>query len=241
MTPEEKAVWGRELGNRDLTLDEMERLLRYASDLTVGRLKLEEYEEGVTVFGSARVKEGDPNYAAARELGGKLAKAGQLVITGGSGGIMEAANRGAFEAGGRSLGFNIKLPNEQAANPYLTDEVTFNYFFARKVMLVDAGKVWVYFPGGFGTLDEFTEVMTLMQTGKTTPAPIFLVGKDYWAHFDDFVHSNLLPAAYISPEDENLYTITDDLDEIVAAATARQSRNIAKVVGSGESLMSVSV
>jgi uncharacterized protein (TIGR00730 family) len=228
-TPEKQA-WMKAIKAGSLPIDEIERLLRYAEDLTNGRNKVRKYPEGVSIFGSARVQEDSRNYAKARELGRRLAEAGQVVITGGGGGIMEAGSRGAFEAGGVSLGFNIKLPFEQALNPYTTDNLTFNYFFARKVMLVDAAKVFVYFPGGFGTWDEFTEVVTLFQTNKVTKAPIFLFDKGYWSQFDKVVKDIMLPAGYISPEDVNLYKITDDIEEIVLAAKETPGRPVGDVV-----------
>ncbi|MDR1300631.1 MAG: TIGR00730 family Rossman fold protein [Candidatus Nomurabacteria bacterium] len=230
----ERSLWTREIDKRDLSIEEIERLMRYADDLTKGRTQIRQHEEGVSIFGSARTSEGDPDYEKARELGRKLAEAGQVVITGGGGGIMEAGNRGAYEAGGVSIGLNIKLPFEQSLNQYTTDSLEFNYFFARKVMLVDAAKVFVYFSGGFGTLDEFSEVMTLFQTNKATKAPIFLVGSDYWGTFDKMVREIMLPAGYISPEDVDLYKITDDLDEIVAAAKNMHGRKVGDVVDARE-------
>lgn len=157
------------------------RVLRIMSEFVEGFDTLERLPPAVTVFGSARTKPDDPMYEAARGMGRALAESGLAVITGGGPGIMEAANRGAFEAGGRSVGMNIALPMEQAPNPYQTDELTFEYFFVRKVMLVKYARASIIFPGGFGTLDEFFEAMTLMQTLKIKPFPLILYGSDFWA------------------------------------------------------------
>lgn len=157
------------------------RVLRIMSEFVDGFDTLERLPPAVTVFGSARTKPDDPMYEAAREMGRALAQSGLTVITGGGPGIMEAANRGAYEAGGRSVGMNIALPMEQAPNPYQTDELDFEYFFVRKVMLVKYARAFVIFPGGFGTLDEFFEAMTLMQTLKVKPFPLILYGSDFWA------------------------------------------------------------
>ena len=174
------------------------------------------YQGTVTVFGSARFLEDNPYYIEARELGSKLVKNGFTVITGGGGGIMEAANRGAFESGGNSIGFNIALPNEQHLNPYVTDTMDFQHFYARKVMLVFSSEALVVFPGGFGTLDEMFEVLTLVQTKKTAQVPIILVGKKFWSPLDEFIKDQLKDQTQtISAGDELLYHITDDLDEVV--------------------------
>ncbi|GIW74322.1 MAG: hypothetical protein KatS3mg103_0844 [Phycisphaerales bacterium] len=156
------------------------RVLRIMSEFVEGFDVLERLPPAVTVFGSARTPASDPMYAAARQMGRALAEANLTVITGGGPGIMEAANRGAFEAGGRSVGLNIALPMEQVPNPYQTDELTFEYFFVRKVMLVKYARAFVIFPGGFGTLDEFFEAMTLMQTLKIRPFPLILFGSHFW-------------------------------------------------------------
>ncbi|MCL1880425.1 MAG: TIGR00730 family Rossman fold protein [Actinomycetia bacterium] len=204
-----------------LSPEDSERAARYAQDLVQGLAALETFQQGVTVFGSARFPETDLYYQKARELGQKLARAGHAVVTGGGGGIMEAANRGAFEAGGRSIGLNIKLPQEQSPNCYTTDSLEFNYFFARKVMLAFSSKVYVYFPGGFGTLDEFSEILTLMETQKILPAPIILFGAAFWQPLDDFFYTKMqLETQAVSPDDRDLYTITDDVEFIVRVADA---------------------
>ena len=205
--------------DKSLTLEDIERSVRYAKDLTAGLSKIKTYPQGVTVFGSARLQEDNIYYIKARELGQKLAKAGHPVISGGGNGIMEAANRGAFEAGGRSIGLNIQLPKEQTLNQYTTDHLEFHYFFARKVMLAASSKVYVYFPGGFGTIDEFSEILTLIQTKKIAPVPIFLFGSDFWKPLDAFFYWKMEQGdGTISPGDRGLYTITDNVDDIVAMA-----------------------
>lgn len=185
------------------------------------------YQGTVTVFGSARFTEENPYYMQARELGGKLAKNGFTIITGGGGGIMEAANRGAFESGGNSIGFNIALPHEQQLNPYVTETMDFQHFYARKVMLVFSSEALVVFPGGFGTLDEMFEVLTLVQTHKTAKVPIILVGTEFWKPLDEFIKNQLRDmTATITPGDEMLYQITDDLTEVVQYIEAHRDKTV---------------
>jgi len=169
----------------------------------------------VTIFGSARVDESDPVYGRARETARLFAEAGFAVVTGGGPGVMEAANRGAQEAGGQSVGFNIELPHEQVGNPYVDFSHTFQYFYARKVMLVKAAEGFVLFPGGFGTLDELFESLTLIQTGKVLHFPVVLFDTDYWGELLDWVRDELLADGMISPEDVDLLFATDDPDEVV--------------------------
>jgi len=197
------------------------RSLRYAKDLNQGLLILEKYTQGVTVFGSRFSGEGEFEYEQARELGRLLAVNQQTVVTGGGPGIMEAANRGAFEAGGVSLGLNIHLPMmDETPNTYTNDSVTFHYFFARKVMLVAASKMFVFFPGGFGTLDELTEVLVLLQEKKIMPAPVFLVGSKHWKPFDDYLRESLEARGFLNPGDLDIYKIVDDIEVIVNTAKA---------------------
>ena len=203
---------------KTLSPDDVERAVAYAHDLGQGLSLLRTIPQGVTVFGSARVREGDKYYDKARELGALLAQNAHAVITGGGPGIMEAANRGAFEYGGRSVGLNITLEHEQFANQYLTDVLEFRYFFARKVMLSMASKVYVYFPGGFGTLDEFSEILCLIQENKMPKMPMFLYGKSYWRPLDRFFRTKLLGHKMVNAADTHIYKLTDDLDEIVRAA-----------------------
>ena len=180
----------------------------------------------VTVFGSARFEEGHPYYEMARAVGANLAREGYGVMTGGGPGIMEAANRGARDEGGLSLGSNIELPLEQVPNPYLDRFVEFNYFFVRKVMLVKYSSAFIVLPGGFGTLDEVFETIVLIQTGKIERFPIVLMGEDFWNPMREFIESSLISQATISPEDLDLMTVTDDPKEAVeAVASADAKRN----------------
>jgi uncharacterized protein (TIGR00730 family) len=170
----------------------------------------------VSVFGSARVAEDSPGYAEARDVGRRLAEAGFAVVTGGGPGVMEAANRGAREGGGLSVGFNIELPHEQHSNPYLDLAVTFNHFYARKTMFVKAAEGFVIFPGGFGTLDELFESLTLIQTGKVQHFPVVLFDLDYWRPLLDWIRGRLLADGMVSPDDLELLAVIDDPTEAVA-------------------------
>jgi uncharacterized protein (TIGR00730 family) len=170
----------------------------------------------VTIFGSARIHEDTDEYEQARETGRRFAKLGWAVVTGGGPGAMEAANRGAKEGGGLSVGFNIELANEQRPNAYLDLSLTFRHFYARKTMFVKAAEGFVVFPGGFGTVDELFEALTLIQTGKVFHFPVVLVDSDYWAELLDWVRGELLADGMISPEDLNLLYVTDDIDEAIA-------------------------
>lgn len=205
-----------------------ERLGRIGREFKAGFEIVNKYHYTVTVFGSARFLEDNPHYQKARETGAMLAREGFTVITGGGGGIMEAANRGAYEAGGKSVGFNIRLPHEQQLNPYVTESMSFRYFFARKVMLAYAASALICFPGGFGTLDELFEVVTLVQTGKMPPVPIILVGIDFWSPLDQFIKDKMLHGVgTISHGDEDIYAITDDIDAIKAMVTEhRESTSV---------------
>lgn len=200
-----------ELG--EFTHSEAWRVLRIQSEFVYGINALAEVGAGVAVFGSARLPETSPYYADARELGRKLVESGFAVITGGGPGIMEAANRGAFEAGGTSIGCNIELPFEQHENPYLSMSINFRYFFVRKTMFVKYSNGFVIFPGGFGTLDEVFESLTLVQTRKINRFPIVLYGKSYWQGLLDWIKGTQLAAGVISPEDMNLLIVTDSTDE----------------------------
>ncbi|MDR0955618.1 MAG: TIGR00730 family Rossman fold protein [Candidatus Nomurabacteria bacterium] len=220
-------TWLNEAANdKNLTLDDVERAQRYAKDLLGGLKTLRQFPQGVTVFGSARIVSDNEFYQKALELGEKLAKAGHSVITGGGPGIMEAANRGAFEAGGQSIGLNIDLPTEQNLNRFTTDSAKFRYFFARKVMLTFASKVYVFFPGGFGTLDEFSEILELKHTGKIPPAPLFLFGRTFWQPLDQFFNDKFQANKLIEPAARELYVMTDDVGEIVAATGQIERQSI---------------
>ncbi len=172
---------------------------------------LKKYPKRVTFFGSARLSPHYKSYQWARELASDLADDGFAILSGGGGGIMEASNRGAFDEQLVSIGFNIVLPHEQHLNPYTTDSLAFNFFFTRKVMMTFYAHAFVYFPGGFGTLDEFFEVVTLIQTHKMPRVPIVLVGKKFWKPLDKFIRKHLLETGLISHGDQRLYVITDNL------------------------------
>lgn len=219
--------WLKEIEVGSLNEDNVERSLRYAKDLERGLARLQTYSQGVGVFGSTRFKPGNKWYDAAYQLGKLMAEDGHSVITGGGPGIMEAANKGCYEAGGRSIGLNITLPHEQHPNFYLTDALEFQYFFARKVMLTFSSKIYVFFPGGFGTMDEFSEVILLMQEQKMPVMPVFLYGKSFWNDLDRF-YKNKMQKTFrtISAKDREIYKITDDLSQIVKAANKIGHNNI---------------
>jgi uncharacterized protein (TIGR00730 family) len=179
----------------------------------------------VTIFGSARTAEATDEYEHAREVGRLFAEAGFAVVTGGGPGAMEAANRGAREAGGLSVGFNIQLPHEQHENPYLDIELTFVHFYARKTMFVKAAEGFVIFPGGFGTLDELFEALTLIQTGKVLHFPVVLFDRAYWAPLIDWIRDRLLVEGKISPEDVDLLYLTDSTAETVQRIREHYERN----------------
>ena len=170
----------------------------------------------VTIFGSARVLEDDPAYVNARKVAARFAEGGWAVVTGGGPGVMEAANRGAQEAGGLSVGFNIELPHEQRGNPYVDLSMTFRHFYARKTMFVKAAEGFVVFPGGFGTADELFESLTLIQTGKVLHFPVVLFDSDYWEELLTWIRDELLADRMISPEDLQLLHVTDDVDQAAA-------------------------
>jgi uncharacterized protein (TIGR00730 family) len=170
----------------------------------------------VTVFGSARLAQDDPVCVSARALAARFAERGWAVVTGGGPGVMEAANRGAKEAGGLSVGFNIELPHEQRGNPYVDLAFTFRHFYARKTMFVKAAEGFVVFPGGFGTADELFEALTLIQTGKVLHFPVVLLGSDFFGELLDWIRGELLADGMISPDDLELLHVTDDIDEAVA-------------------------
>jgi uncharacterized protein (TIGR00730 family) len=192
------------------------RIFRIMSEFVEGFELMSTLGPAVSVFGSSRTLPGSRYYKMARKLGAMLAEKGFAVITGGGPGIMEAANRGADGAGGKSVGLNIALPHEQLANPYANIQVDFHYFFARKVMFVKYACAFVCFPGGFGTMDEFFESMTLIQTGKTPPMKVVLIGRPFWDPLVDWIRKSMLEKrGAISPEDLDLFSVTDDVDEAV--------------------------
>ena len=187
-------------------------LLKVIWQFFTGIRKLHFENPCITVFGSARFKEDDAYYIAAREFGKRIAALGFSTMTGGGPGIMEAANRGAFENGGNSIGCNIVLPHEQKENPYLNKSVTFDYFFIRKTLIIKYSYAFIIMPGGFGTMDEFFETLTLIQTKSLTQFPIVLYGKDYYKELMEAI-ADMAKRGTISPEDMNLVLLTDDIDE----------------------------
>jgi len=207
---EKKFLMGRQ--NRP---EELESAVRYFLEFLMGFESLEVTGPAVTVFGSARFPEGHRYYDLARQIGRRLAEAGYAVITGGGPGIMEAANRGAKEAGGLSVGCNIKLPKEQKPNAYVDRFVQFDHFFVRKVMLVKYSTAFVALPGGFGTLDEIFETLTLMQTRVIEQFPVVLVGNTFWACLRTFMEESLLSAGTIDHDDVSLFHMTDSPEEVV--------------------------
>jgi len=208
------------------------RSLRILSEFVEGFDALAEVGPAVSVFGSARIKADHPTYKMARDLGRMLAKAGYSVITGGGPGIMEAANRGCQEGGKLSIGCNIELPMEQGLNPYVDLGIEFRYFFARKVMFVKYADAFVIFPGGYGTLDELFEALTLIQTHKVQDFPVVLIGSDYWTGMLDWIKGSLLEEAAINQADVDLLRLTDDPKEAVRIiqAYARTHREAAAEV-----------
>ena len=200
-----------------MTIEDLERINAYSKDLAAGLKLVRSFPQGVTIFGSARLPQDNKYCKMATELGALLAKNGHAVITGGGPGIMEAASKGAYEIGGRTVGFNIPLLYEQFPNPYLSECYTFEYFFARKVSLAMAAKVFVFFPGGFGTMDEISEILCLMQENKMPKMPVFLVGADYWTAFDAVINK-MIELGLVKAEDAKIFEITDDLQKVVDAA-----------------------
>ena len=190
------------------------RIFKIMSEFVEGFDVIRHYSLAATFFGSARTKPTDEFYRHAAELAGRLAGKGFAIVTGGSSGIMQAANEGAFEAGGASVGLNINLPQAQGYNKFLTDRFVFDHFFVRKVMLTYASEVYVYFPGGFGTLDELFEIVTLVQTKKIRKVPIILFGRDYWGPLTVFIEKTIYQKhAAVDVEDMGLYTVVDTVDE----------------------------
>jgi len=224
-------------------LDDRKLLERHDGDLFAHAARIgDEFLQGfraveridrpaVTLFGSARVHEGDPAYEEAREVGRRFAEAGWAVVTGGGPGAMEGANRGAKEGGGLSVGFNIELPHEQYENPYLDIEMTFHHFYARKTMFVKAAEGFVIFPGGFGTLDELFEALTLIQTGKVLHFPVVLFDSDYWDGMLAWLRECTLAEGMISVDDVALLYVTDDADEAVEVVIDCFERRCAETPG----------
>lgn len=239
--------WERILQDEKMSADDDVRFARYTADLVHGLEMAKSFPQGVTIFGSARFHPSNKYYQAAYELGAKLAQHNHTVTTGGGPGIMEAANRGAFDNHGRSVGFNIKLATEQDLNPWTTDSMEFHYFFARKVMMTMVSKMFVFFPGGFGTMDEFAEVLEMVHTGKMPMSPLVLYGREFWTGLDQWFGDKMSEWHLIETGDpnemnemshvtasdfglvknaRNLYYITDDIDEIVSIADRTNPRDV---------------
>ncbi len=199
----------------DFKMGESWRLFKIMGEFVEGVEALHDIGPAVSIFGSARVKPDHPRYKKAEKLAALFAKNNFAVLTGGGGGIMEAANKGAAEAGGISAGLNIFLPFEQNPNPYANIKLEFNYFFIRKVMFVKYALAYIIMPGGMGTLDELFEAATLIQTHRIKPLPIILVGSDYWAGLFEWIKTRLLEDEMISPEDLDILQIMDDPEDIV--------------------------
>ena len=191
------------------------RVFRIMAEFVDGFEMLSKIGPAVSIFGSARVRPEDPSYRDAERTARLLVEAGYSVITGGGPGIMEAANKGAKEAGGKSVGLNIDLPREQKLNPYTTASLSFRYFFARKMMFVKYAKAFVIFPGGFGTLDEFFEPVTLIQTMRIGAFPVILMGRTHWEGLLEWMKAHLLDSGYISPEDMHIFEVVDRPEEVI--------------------------
>jgi uncharacterized protein (TIGR00730 family) len=199
------------------------RIFRIMAEFVEGFETMAPVGKAVSIFGSARTKPDDPYYQAAQETGRLLAQKGYAVITGGGPGIMEAGNKGAFEAGGKSVGLNITLPQEQDSNPYLTTSLDFHYFYARKVMFVKYASAFICFPGGFGTLDEFFETMTLVQTLKIQSFPVILYGTPFWTGLVEWMKSQLIPKR-INAEDVDIFRLVDSPENAVALVVESEKR-----------------
>ena len=215
VTEDEKLLQAPHSSEEDYTKTDPWRVMRITAEFVEGMDALADVRRGVVVFGSARTAPDDPMYQAAEETGRLLAESGFTVITGAGPGVMEAANKGAKEGGGHSVGCNIELPFEQGANPYVDTLVNFRYFFVRKTMFVKYSNAFVIFPGGFGTLDEMFEAITLIQTGKIYQFPVILFGRAYWAGLVRWLQSRVLVERKISPGDLDLLIMTDDPREVV--------------------------
>ena len=201
----------------ELAKEESWRIFRIIGELVEGFDRLSGIEPAVTIYGSARIRATDELYTQTEEIAHRLGEAGFSIVTGGGGGVMEAANKGALKAGVTSIGLNIELPEEQGANAYTTKLLTFNHFFVRKVMLVKYATAFIIIPGGLGTLDELTEVLTLMQTHKIRPFPVILFSSKYWQGFLYWLRSSALAKEFVSEEDFNLLRVCDYPDEVVEA------------------------
>ncbi|MFC1848189.1 TIGR00730 family Rossman fold protein [Chloroflexota bacterium] len=199
----------------DLVKEESWRMFRIIGELVEGFDHLTGIEPAVSIYGSARIQPGDELFTQTEEIARRLGEMGYTIITGGGPGVMEAANKGALEAGATSVGLNIELPQEQRPNPYTTKSLTFRHFFVRKIMLVKYATAYIIMPGGLGTADELTEVLTLMQTHKIRPFPVLLFDSGYWNGFLEWLHSTVLRRGFISEEDFDLLRVCDEPDTVI--------------------------
>jgi uncharacterized protein (TIGR00730 family) len=225
-TLDEEIIAAQELAVRS-TLSDEDRLERIADELRAGFDALSSVAAAASFFGSARTQPDDPDYELARQTARLVGESGLAIITGGGPGIMEASNRGAKDAGALSIGLNIELPFEQGGNPFCDIALQFHYFFARKIMFVRYASGFVVFPGGFGTMDELFEALTLIQTGKIKEFPVVLVGSDYWRGLVDWFKERMLVEGNISPDDLDLFTLTDDpleVRDLLMSAAHRAAR-----------------
>jgi hypothetical protein len=220
----DEELFAAELPSVASEITDDQRVDRMRDELAMGFERMRGVERAVAVFGSSRTREGHPTYGLARSVGRALGEDGFTVITGGGPGAMEAANRGARDAGARSVGLTIDLPQAEPPNPYIDLRVDFHYFFARKVMFVRYSGAFVVLPGGFGTLDELFEALTLIQTGKIRFFPVVLVGSEFWCDLVGWLRERLLAAGTISQSDVDLVQVTDSPDDVVAICRAAADR-----------------
>ncbi|GAB6178232.1 TIGR00730 family Rossman fold protein [Desulfobaculum senezii] len=212
----------------ELSMRESWRLFRIMAEVVDGFDTMSDIKNGISIFGSARIKHDDPLYQDTVELSGKLAKHGYSIISGGGPGLMEAANKGAKEADGESVGLHIQLPMEQGANPYCTTRVDFRYFFVRKLMFIKYASAYIAMPGGFGTLDELSEALVLIQTQRIKRFPIVLYKSDYWNGLLDWFKARLVEGGFAKEQDLELMTICDTPDEVVDFITSHVAVNGSK-------------
>jgi uncharacterized protein (TIGR00730 family) len=219
------------LDERDQTATDPMRIRRMRRELEMGFAALADVEHGVTIFGSARTHPDDPEYLHALDTARRLGRAGYAIITGGGSGIMAAANQGAREVGALSIGLAIDLPFKEPENPYIDRPLRFHYFFTRKVMFVRYASAFVVFPGGFGTLDELFEALTLIQTSKIRGFPVVLVGREFWSPLVGFLRERLLARGKISPPDMDLLAVVDDAEDVVRIVSEATERRSARRAG----------
>jgi uncharacterized protein (TIGR00730 family) len=219
------------LDERDQTATDPMRIRRMRRELEMGFAALADVEHGVTIFGSARTHPDDPEYLHALDTARRLGRAGYAIITGGGSGIMAAANQGAREVGALSIGLAIDLPFKEPENPYIDRPLRFHYFFTRKVMFVRYASAFVVFPGGFGTLDELFEALTLIQTRKIRGFPVVLVGREFWSPLVGFLRERLLARGKISPPDMDLLAVVDDAEDVVRIVSEATERRSARRAG----------